>query len=65
MRLGWHIFAKPTEGSPCKRKKKRLDRNDDIGVFKSTPGPEVDRKKKKNLLKYLKIIDYQSMLKLI
>ena len=28
------------------KKKKKLDRNDDIGVFKSTPEPEVDRKKK-------------------
>ena len=28
------------------KEKKRLDRNDEIGVFKSTPGPEVERKKK-------------------
>ena len=35
------------------KKKKRLDRNDDIGVFKSSPGPEVDRKKKE-LIKIFK-----------
>ena len=46
MRVGWHLFAKPTEGNNCKRKNMGLYRDDGLAIFKNMSGSEVERKKK-------------------
>ena len=45
VQVGWHIFAKPTKGSPA-NENMGLYREDGLSIFKNMSGPEIERTKK-------------------